>query len=426
MASIFKRAGNSIWRVDYVETDPKTGRRFHRELSARTTIKAQAEAFAKKLESRARQNRDAADDRQALISRGVLDMTAEALGDHAGRPLAEHLDDFGTMQEARGNTDSHIEKTRRYIELAAEACGIAGIRDFDAAKLAGHIADLRRGGDGLGHVTLNNRLTAVKAFTRWLWKEGRLPADPLAGLAKLNARTDRRHRRRALADAELGRLLAMTATGPKRFGLAGPDRAMLYRMAAETGLRASEIACVIPARCALADLDAATITIPAAYSKHRREDEIPLRPGFAAMLRDYMAGRPADEPLFIMPARTADMLKADLTAAGIAYADAAGHVADFHSLRALFITRLARANIAPAVAMRLARHSSITLTIDHYTKLDIADGRAALAKLADIPEAPADHTSNHTNDHTNLGVFNRLQGAEAVTIERQADERKIA
>ena len=129
---------------------------------------------------------------------------------------------------------------------------------------------------------------------------------------------------------------------------------------------------------------------------------------------------------FLAKEGAADMLKADLGAAGLPYADAAGQVADFHALRALFITRLARANIAPAVAMRLARHSSITLTIDHYTKLDIADGRAALAKLADIPETPANHTNDHTKNHTNLALDNRPQEAEPVNTGEAADVRKIA
>jgi len=59
------------------------------------------------------------------------------------------------------------------------------------------------------------------------------------------------------------------------------------------------------------------------------------------------------------------MLRKDLQAAGIPYRDASDRVADFHTLRHTFITRLARSGVVPAVAKSLARHSGPTLTMDH-------------------------------------------------------------
>jgi len=75
------------------------------------------------------------------------------------------------------------------------------------------------------------------------------------------------------------------------------------------------------------------------------------------------------------------MIRKDLEAAGIPYRDASDRVADFHALRHTFITRLARSGVAPAVAKSLARHSTITLTMDHYTHTFIEDERSALARL---------------------------------------------
>jgi len=65
----------------------------------------------------------------------------------------------------------------------------------------------------------------------------------------------------------------------------------------------------------------------------------------------------------------------------LAYRDSAGRVADFHALRHTFITRLAQSGIAPSVAKSLARHSTITLTIDRYTHTVIGDQRQALDVL---------------------------------------------
>lgn len=69
--------------------------------------------------------------------------------------------------------------------------------------------------------------------------------------------------------------------------------------------------------------------------------------------------------------------------------DTAGRVLDFHALRVTFITRLARCGVAPAVAKTLARHSTITLTMDHYAAVNDVDGREAINRLPDLPEAAA-------------------------------------
>jgi hypothetical protein len=53
----------------------------------------------------------------------------------------------------------------------------------------------------------------------------------------------------------------------------------------------------------------------------------------------------------------------------------------FHALRHTFITRPARSGVAPAVAKSLARHSGLSLTMDHYTHTFIEDERSAPARL---------------------------------------------
>jgi integrase len=72
------------------------------------------------------------------------------------------------------------------------------------------------------------------------------------------------------------------------------------------------------------------------------------------------------------------------TTAFLADTDGSGRVVDLHALRHTFITRLARSGVAPAVAKSLARHSTIVLTMDHYTHTLIGDERAALDRLPQI------------------------------------------
>ena len=65
--------------------------------------------------------------------------------------------------------------------------------------------------------------------------------------------------------------------------------------------------------------------------------------------------------------------------------DAAGQVVDFHSLRHWFITYLVTANCPPRVAQTLARHSTISLTMDRYTHLGTDDLVAGLKRLPVMP-----------------------------------------
>ncbi len=90
-------------------------------------------------------------------------------------------------------------------------------------------------------------------------------------------------------------------------------------------------------------------------------------------------------------------------AAGIAYRDASGRVADFHALRHTFITRLARSGVAPAVATSLARHSTITLTMDHYTHTLMEDERSALARLPGLGDKTAKTESVRVTGTHGLG-----------------------
>lgn len=58
-------------------------------------------------------------------------------------------------------------------------------------------------------------------------------------------------------------------------------------------------------------------------------------------------------------------------AAGVPYETAAGDL-DFHALRQSYITHgsLIRSGANPKVVQMLARHSTITLTLDRYTHVD--------------------------------------------------------
>ena len=89
--------------------------------------------------------------------------------------------------------------------------------------------------------TYNAYLQSLKQFCKWMVVEQRASASPIEHLSGLNVQADRRHVRRPLTLDEIHRLLTVTQSEPKRFGATGLERAMLYRLALDTGLRANEL-----------------------------------------------------------------------------------------------------------------------------------------------------------------------------------------
>jgi len=182
-------------------------------------------------------------------------------------------------------------------------------------------------------------------------------------------------------------LLEATIEGPKRYGMGGYERYLLYRLATETGLRADEIRTLTVGAF---DFDELTVTVKAGYSKHREKDILPLKKSsdLHAKLKEFFSGKMPGVKAFggtykQLTNSTADMLKRDLSDAGIPYIDDNGKVLDFHGLRHSFITNLR--NAPSRVAQSLARHKSSAMT-DRYTHIRLHDERAALETLPDFSQ----------------------------------------
>ena len=138
------------------------------------------------------------------------------------------------------------------------------------------------------------------------------------------------------------RLVQAAERGPVVKGMAGPDRAMLYRVALGTGFRREELRSLFPASFRL-DSSPPTIICEATYTKNGRRAEQPISETLAAVLRPYLETKPPGRVVFAaLPlTRTAAMLRHDLAAAGIAYETDSG-VLDFHALRAAYVSELVR------------------------------------------------------------------------------------
>eukprot|EP00913_Durusdinium_trenchii_P010915 g10244.t1 len=383
---------SSKWYVEFVDHNETT-----RRLPGFTDKKATAE-LGRKLEALAavRMNGDTV---PADLAKW-LQSTSNAIRDRIGKwglldartvanrkPLTKHLDDFHASLLHKGNTADHAKLVKARAKKLCDGCGFKHYADITASKVQKHLAELRDNGDGISAQTSNFYLQAVKQFCRWMVKDNRATESAVDHLTGVNVKTDRRHDRRNLTAVELTKLLKKTASGPTRHKMTGRARAMLYRVAMETGLRRKELQ-------SLRAMDVETESVPPAIvvhptnTKNRRPAVQAIRPELATELREWLADTQTapDAPLWpYVTQHTSKMLQKDLKAADIDYVDDAGLYADFHSLRHSFVSMLAQGNVHPKLAQKLARHSDINLTMSRYSHTLLADEAQALDSLPAFP-----------------------------------------
>ena len=331
------------------------------------------------------------------------------------RPLAEHVAEFECYLVNKGVTPKQVYSAVSQLRKIVAACEWRMIADINESSLLEFLGGLRQ--KGRSAQTYNHYLKASKQFARWLVRDRRTPFDALAQVSKLNVATDRRHDRRALSADELKRLMEAARVGKKVEGIRGPDREVMYALAAWTGFRKGEIGSLTLLSLNL-DGEPPTATVDACFSKRRRLDQQILHTHLAQLLKNWLASKKRlkpNDPLFPISGRvpggkerkTHKMMQRDLAAARkkwlteaktkterdarersdfLAYRNHAGLYADFHSCRHLFITSLERAGVRPKVAQSLARHSDIRLTLGVYAHTDLGEQTAAIAALPAPPE----------------------------------------
>ena len=402
---------------------------------------AAAEQLGRELEKRAMQRRE-----------GLLDPVQERFAKAARQPIADHAAAHIEHLRAAGNTAKHVRTVERHLAVVFAAAGIERLPELKSAAVLSAIAALRNPAPVEGEkkqkqpaslATCNAHLRSVKGFARWLWKQRLTPEDALLDLGLYNAATDRRHIRREMSAEEVRWLLDVTEQRTIReHGAPGPTRAMCYRLAAATGFRASELRSLTIDSF---DLDGTppTCTVEAGYSKRRKRDVQPLPEALVEPLRAWLSGFDPGEPVFAgIAGDTARMLRSDLAAARAAwlkaaeqqpapvreqmqasdfllYSDRQGQVADFHSLRVLFISRVVAGGASVKEAQTLARHSTPLLTMNTYSRATLLDVAGAVAGLGDLltgqPSRPEPEAQRATGT---CGVAD-----SAVSPDRQSDHQ---
>jgi integrase len=322
------------------------------------------------------------------VGAGLLPASS-ASGRHAAT-MTELLEEFGRHLTDGGATPRHArDRTMRAGRVIAAAGAVrpADLTPGAVIRAVARIAEEL----GLSRRTRHHHVSSVKQFTRWLATTRKSePSDHLSGLVCSADDSDPTFRRRALSADDFGTLLSKTR-GSKaiRRGLTGRERAALYLTAARTGLRASELFALTAAEFDLGNRP--VVIVRARTAKNRKDAELPLRSDVVAEVKPIVAKLKRGErvwpnrgpgPWYSWHVRAADMIAADMVAAGLLPETAEG-VYDLHALRGQFATDLERAGVSLPKAQRLMRHSTPALTSKHYirsTADDLADEVAKIGK----------------------------------------------
>ena len=324
--------------------------------------------------------------RDKLVKLGLID--SRRISANIGKPLLEHLKDFCEGLSADNRKVAYINQTKKSIERILSNCGFTVWSDIDGNKVKTYLAK-SRGSEGYGERTYNAYLRGFKEFCSWMLQEDRAAgSDPMKSHSLIK-QTEFRKKRRALTVDESHRLLESTLGASNHSNMTGHERTLVYRLALEAGLRAGEIKSLSVLSFNF-ETKHPTVHIEPSDTKGKRPADLILMTDTAGELKEFFKGKESTDKAFAMPhsAHTAVMLRRDLKEAKIKYTDDAGRDVDFHALRHTFITNLALAGVHPAVAQKLARHSSIELTMKYYTHVLHASEVAAIDALQKIIESP--------------------------------------
>ena len=249
------------------------------------------------------------------VRSGMRSEAEDAVLDHQGAPLAEHVAAFIEHQQARGVTPKQIDNVRGRVNRVSTDCGWKRLADLAGVHLERWLSG--RQAEGMGAVTRNAHREAWVTFGNWCVKNHRLLSNPFAGVPKADIKADVRRKRRALTEDELVRLLDVARRRPiedartirrgkrqgevvaqlreetrRRLERLGQERALIYKTLVLTGLRKGELASLTVGQVVL-DADPPHLVLDAADEKNREGSTIPLRSDLAADIRDWLVDKAA-------------------------------------------------------------------------------------------------------------------------------------
>jgi integrase len=321
--------------------------------------------------------------KMAASKSGLANPREQRWSESEQRSLIDHIHDWAAYLASKRSVPHHVNQSRDRVLRIIEAARVVRISGLTIGTVQPALADLRLKPGRKGRTRMSDSsmwayTRAVKSFSPWLWRDGRVRDDALAHMAA--PEVNDRMVRRALEAEEASALIAITPTRRRRACLSGPDRAVLYATALGTGFGLGE-QMSLTAESFRLDEDPPVIVCLGPNTKNSKDAIQPVRPELADMLRDWLKDKPPGEPVFpINRDDAARSLRLDLADAGVDHSEEF----DFHCLRHSFVSLLVKSGGSVKVCQALARHSDLKLTMNIYTHLTVHDVAKGLEGLSHI------------------------------------------
>lgn len=270
----------------------------------------------------------------------------------------------------------HVQNVLHRLRAIVGACKFKTWADIRKSEVECYL-----GGLSVGPRTHVGYCRAIMQFCTWAVKDGRAEYSPVQYLNLVTVPD--KERRRPLGFDEVCKLIAAAANGPKSHALTGMQRAVLYRVAVETGFRVSEL------RHLTVDgfnREKATLSLPAAFCKDRLDAVQPITMALASRLAGFLDGKGPEDRIFAFRTdHTAEMLQADAMEAGLPLVDAEHRELVFHSLRHTLRCELERARVSDGVIDSIMRHKPGGVGKRFYRHVHDFERREAIERLPEYP-----------------------------------------
>jgi integrase len=337
--------------------------------------------------------------RDRLVAAGIIDRQSVL----RGGPLLAHLEGqkgeegklitpgYQQALQAKGGTPQHVKSTIDRVKRIIDGCAFSTYADFrrpgaitDVGVFLGGLREKKK----INGSSYNYYIRCLRAFCRWMVKDGRIPANPFAALERVsNADVDKDERRELSVDEVRWLLDTTLATNVIRLGLRAEQRERLYRFSFQTGMRPGQIRGLTKASFDF-DADPPIVTARAATVKRRKIHTQVLTPEMATELKGIFSTMMPAALAFKMPSacNLARMLRKDMADARekwieagataeekikrgqsdfLADVDHQGAHADYYSLRHSHGSALADAGV-PQKDIQASLHHTTSRTTERY------------------------------------------------------------
>lgn len=343
------------------------------------------------------------------------------LAKHLDRPITDHIEMYTLFLKEKDRGVRYLKDCKRLITTTLIHFKLITTEDntwqskitscktlLDLISIDVEVFDLYLAKIKFSGRTKNTYRGAISSFLTWLVSKRRLETNPFILVTKSDE-SRKTFVRRSESEPNIIKLLQSAKDRPlakfkercmegkaildekiikeakKRLESIDYGRALLYKTAVLTGLRATELH-KLKVHFLETETDQPKLFAPKAITKNKKDAVFHLRKEFAEELASWVkqTSRKPTDSLFSVPRNYLRNFKKDLLFAGIPFLDTQGRKFDFHALRKTCNVLMGKAKINPALRQKHMRHSDIRLTLETYDDADAYDQNIIVSGLPEF------------------------------------------